>query len=341
MKKGLSYAVIVSCLIGVSAILSLLGCEGKQGPAGPAGPAGADGTALCGTCHSVSTEVKAKIIQWQASGHATGGHFDRNSTSCAICHTSEGFRERLVTGATTTAAVIQNPTPPNCRTCHNIHTNYDESDFNLSYTAPVTLLINGETVDFGEGNLCAMCHQPRPVSPMPVLNGSDVTISSRFGGHHGTQAATLGGTGYFEIQGTEPYTNSSHTTMVTEGCTTCHMADAVGDKSGGHTLKMAYESEGREVQNVAGCKACHSDITSFDVNGVQTDVEELLAELKAKLIKVGIYDESTDLAKPGTWTALQAGAYLNYQMASEDRSEGVHNAKYIKAVLKNSIAALP
>lgn len=340
MKNRQSYGVIVSCLIMGCTILSLVGCEGKEGPAGSAGPAGVDGTAICGTCHNVSTTVKAKIIQWEHSKHATGGNFERNGTSCAICHTSEGFRERLVTGANATAAVIQNPTPPNCRTCHNIHTNYDETDFNLSSSSPVTLMINNETVDIGKGNLCALCHQPRPVSPMPTLNGPDVTITNRFGGHYGIQAATLGGTGYFEFPG-ETYTNSSHTTVVTEGCPTCHMADAYGWQAGGHTMKMSYDYHGTETQNLAGCKSCHSDIKNFDVNGVQTEVEGLLAELKTKLAKVGIYDEAAGLAKAGKWTALQAGAYLNFQMATKDRSEGVHNAKYIKAVLKNTIAALP
>ncbi|MDX1409865.1 MAG: hypothetical protein R3330_17065, partial [Saprospiraceae bacterium] len=110
--------------------LSFVACEGDvgpQGPAGPAGPAGPQGVAgqdgqngaeNCMDCHGSSQLIAAKVFQWENSVHYLGGHYERNATSCAICHTSQGFRERIETGAMETAADIQDPLPQNCYTCH-------------------------------------------------------------------------------------------------------------------------------------------------------------------------------------------------------------------------------
>ena len=70
-------------LIAVSFLI--FGCEGDEGPAGP------EGTASCVQCHNDDTEIVAISAQWDNSTHATGGNFERNSSSCSMCHTSEGF----------------------------------------------------------------------------------------------------------------------------------------------------------------------------------------------------------------------------------------------------------
>ena len=160
----------------------------------------------CGTCHNVSTDIIAKKIQWEASVHVTGGNFERNSNTCAPCHTSEGFREVLATGSNVTENIIKDPTPPNCRTCHNIHTNYYESDYALATVSPFQLRINGETVDIGNGNLCTNCHQPLTPRPLPSVGGGDIIITSAYWGpHHSTQSSILFGTGGYEISVSMPY----------------------------------------------------------------------------------------------------------------------------------------
>jgi len=123
MRNLTAVLAVFAFVILVGGVTIFFGCGGEEGPTGPAG---ADGTALCGTCHNVSTTVLAKQVQWQASVHATGGNSERGgSASCAVCHSSEGFSLAIAGG---TAIGIDNPTQPNCRTCHNIHTNYDETD---------------------------------------------------------------------------------------------------------------------------------------------------------------------------------------------------------------------
>jgi len=333
---------MITALFLVVLMVIFTACEGPQGPEGPAGKDGANGNGTCLDCHNSSTELLAKIMQYDNSVHATGGNFARSSKECAPCHTNEGFIERIASGGQETAADIENPTPPNCRTCHRIHTTFTENDLQLRTKEPVTLWINNKTIDLGEGNLCANCHQPRVPDPMPTIGGPDVEITSPYWGfHHGPQAAILTGQGGFEIAGSSEYKNSAHSLIVKNACVTCHMQNPYGDQAGGHSLNMTYESHGSEKDYTTICQKCHgSGVKDFDINGTQTKVKDLLSQLKAKLVEKGIVDDAKDQIIPGTYSSLLAGAYLNYKMVQEDKSNGVHNAKYTLALLNNTIEAI-
>ncbi|NJD20489.1 MAG: hypothetical protein FIA95_14560, partial [Gemmatimonadetes bacterium] len=211
MRKGWSSIAAAIALLAFAAA-----CEGPTGPAGPAGPAGAAGAAgatgatgpvgpagpagkngqdvnqSCTQCHAGNTKLYAKQLQYENSQHGEGETFFENRASCAACHTHEGFLERIATGAQSASANVNNPTPVNCRTCHQIHKTFSSADYALTTTKPVALwATTGKTVDFGAsvGNLCAQCHQARVISPMPALGGPNVTVtSSRYGTHHGPVA---------------------------------------------------------------------------------------------------------------------------------------------------------
>jgi hypothetical protein len=335
------------------------GPEGPQGPIGETGPTGATGAAgadgsdansTCVDCHDDDTDIKSRSIQWDASTHATGGNFERVSSRgdnvCATCHTHEGFIERMATGNWTTVDEVTNPTPPNCRTCHAIHDTYTEADLDVQYTTAFDLQIDGTTVDFGDGTLCAQCHQPRLPDPMPVSGGADVTITSAYWGvHHGPQGGLLGGAGGYEFPETGSFTYDGPHFHATDtrgnGCPTCHMANPYGAQAGGHTMFMAYSYHGSDVPNTAGCEECHSSAdgwTDFDYASVQTDIAALLVTLKARL-ETDLLLDAGDHVIPGTMTADQAGAVLNYLMILEDRSDGVHNPDYAEALLQNTLAA--
>ncbi len=356
------------------AVFMLSACvEGPEGPAGPqgetgatgatgaAGADGADANSTCVDCHDADTRIKSRQIQWEASTHATGGNFERVSSRgdnvCATCHTHEGFIERMDTGDWTTVEEVTNPTPPNCRTCHAIHDTYTEADLDVQFTTAFDLQIDGTTVDFGDGTLCANCHQPRTPGPPVVVGGGDVTITSAYWGvHHGPQGGILAGAGGYEFTGlTYPTAPHIHGAVATnpDGCVTCHMANPYGDQAGGHTMFMAYQYHGSDEPNLAGCATagCHANTADwetlgylgFDYKNFQTAVLADLAALKTKLLAVGIVT-ADDHAVPGTWTEVQAGALLNYLMVLEDRSNGVHNPSvsgYVSVLLKNTIAALP
>lgn len=309
---------------GVMALTT--GCQG------PEGPSGKDASSTCKECHVSDTYLYGKIFEYDQSVHATGVVYQRaTSADCAGCHSSEGFVARM-NGETVVG--VPNPTPVNCRTCHHIHETYTIADTSLRGLAAVTLhgafTDSTKTYVRGKGTVCMNCHQSRPLAFTPDGSNMINVSSSHWGPHHGTQTNTLLGTGYYEVKGTETYANDYHTTHVADACATCHMYDA------GHTF----------APNVNACNAsgCHDNapLTNFNYNGAQDSVTVWLKQLGAKLVAAGLLkynaDSSATSEVTGTYPADQAGALFNYEGLSDDKSEGVHNFKYVKALLKNSIA---
>jgi hypothetical protein len=293
-------------------------------------------------------DVAAREFQWAASKHANGGDsFEGTRSSCAECHTSEGYIQ-LQTGMTVTAH--DNQSPIGCFACHSPHMN---GDFALRTVAPVTLVSNvtgvsDKTFDYGKGNLCASCHHPRSQSTVLDITKLGATDSftiptSRWDAHHSVQSAVLSGFGGVEIPG-YTYSNSFHTTSPTiksEGCVICHMATAEGDYSGGHTMIIDSDEEGA---NLAGCETsgCH-DASGFslDYNGVQTETKANLDTLKTLLVDAGMLNSTTGLAVSGKKVlAKKAAALWNYKYIENDLSEGVHNTKYTRALLRASISEM-
>jgi hypothetical protein len=323
------------------AMLLASSCEG------PAGVPGADANESCIQCHNDDVVVLAATTQASNSGHQTGTSFERNGTSCAVCHTHQGFLEHLETGEMTTAENISNPLPQGCRTCHKIHENFDESDFELRSTEAVSLSINEVEVDLGaSSNACVTCHQPRVPSPFPVAGGDDLTITSnRWGPHHGTQSTLLYGTGGYEISGSESYQTAGTHSHAGVGCVSCHMSEPFGAFAGGHSFSMSYEYHGSETAHLVSCVGCHNgidDLESFDWNGGSSEVIDLLEQLEAILISQEILNENTGLWNASSGSPLVvspdvAGAMHNFRLVEEDGSHGVHNTKYAKALLQNSI----
>ena len=347
MKKNISIlALLGGFTLLLTGIIILSSCVG---PAGPPGQDGEDANETCMICHNDEVVLLAKKQQTMSSHHLTGGNYGRNHTDCAVCHTHQGFIEAQATGELETANTIFDPAPINCRTCHLIHNNYDETDWDLVTTSAVNLRHGDATVDLGDAdNLCVNCHQSRSLDPMPVVGGGDVTIiSSRWGPHRGPQANTLWGVGGYELTGSESYPDPGSHSHVNAGCSMCHMAAVPygGISAGGHTFNMTYEFHGSESDNINGCVGCHQSVEDFDLNGVQTQVGELLGDLRQLLVDNGLLNEASGLWNassdtPLVVTANQAGAMLNFKTVEEDRSLGLHNPDYVIALLTNSIEAL-
>lgn len=326
-------------------------CEGPAGPPGLDGEDGEDGqdaNETCIVCHNADVVLLAKQQQTMSSHHLTGGNYGRNSTSCAPCHTHQGFIETQASGGTATANSILNPAPINCRTCHLIHNNYDASDWALITTSAVDLQYGNATVDFsGSDNLCVNCHQSRPVNPDPNTGTGDLTITSfRYGPHYGTQGNNVWGAGGYEIAGSKSYPGPGTHPHAGSGCITCHMAEVpyAGVTAGGHTFNMTYGSHGDEDDNINGCVACHSSIEDFDLNGFQTEIEGLMTQIQDVLLANGwLREDGYVNASSGSPLVLnpdQVGAILNYKIIEEDRSLGIHNPVYIEALLTNTLEFL-
>ncbi len=331
-------------LLSIAFFLGVLSmsCEGPAGSAGTDGIDGIDGidgsdgtpgtagNTVCLECHNTTTKTLI-ASDYNESVHAAGGAvgYAGSRNDCAKCHSNEGFIETQHTGHDTTATGFAIPTAIQCETCHDFHKTLDfendGQDYALRTNTAVALLMDegATTLDFGNNsNLCANCHQPRENTPVDDGTGFFEITSKRYGPHHGPQSTIVAGIKGYEISGTETYPSSDHAHKA-GSCTQCHMTDK------DHSMEPS----------LATCNECHSGLTDFDYNGVQTTVTAKLAALESALDAAGLLDASGYFV-PGTYGIDTVGAMYNYKTVQEDRSMGVHNPPYILALLQNSIEAL-
>lgn len=282
----------------------------------------------CTECHNDTTQIAGKEAALSLSLHGTGTSFVRGtSPDCAGCHSGGAFSERIVAGLHPgeVEAGDPNPTRQDCRTCHQIHTSYTGDDYALETTDAVALYaIEGATFDGGEGNLCASCHQPRRDFPEAV-DGMITGITSHWGPHHGPQSAMLLGIGGAGVEGGE---SSLHYREVENTCVTCHMGE-----NANHTFEA----------DQASCLECHEGVENFDINGVQTEVQAMLDELGTLLVAAEVLSETGPDGHPTVTEAPENVAIALYNwiyVAHEDKSLGVHNPTYTKALLQAGLDAM-
>ena len=175
----------------------------------------------------------------------------------------------------------------------------------------------------GTSNTCVNCHQPRGLPP----TSGDVKLSSRFGPHHGPQSTLLEGIQGALIVGSTPYPapkSAKHRSG--SSCVSCHMGKSSDGKNGAHSWHPTPNA----------CTACHTGGAPTSVTGFAAD----MATLQGLLVAKGAYNATTNAFTSNTVPIKVAQAAWNYALLLEDRSNGVHNPTYAKALLKNSIEAL-
>lgn len=323
------------------------GQPGTNGQNGAPGADGADGTAFCLNCHNDNT-MGAIETEWKASVHGSSAvQHDGSFTyeyaglgdsrkACAVCHTQEGFIERIATGKLAVENGLTTVHAIGCESCHNgLHITFDVEndgeDFALRTTQAVNVIIDpGQTINLNskESNLCVNCHQAREGYPEADTLGNFEITSTHWGAHHGPQGNLIvGELGYKFLESTDyPEIGNTSTEHAKAGCVACHMSEATDHPS--HTF----------MPMVGACTECHGEVTDFDIDGVQTEVSGLLVQLEALLEETGVMANGGLVA--GTYPVKIARAYYNYIICEEDRSLGVHNPDYIKALLSNTIEAL-
>jgi len=339
MKRLLPFIFLVGLFSASSLLFTSCTKEGPQGPAGE------DANATCSQCHNFSDDIVAKIFQYDASTHATGALAFENLSSCAACHTSQGFIETIGTGADTTATTISNPAPINCRTCHKIHKTYSIDDWSITTAAAFNLRIDKTiSIDLqggdGSSNLCGRCHQARAVSPW-VTNplGSDSLKASNdlWGPHNGPQVLIFAGKGLFEFD--TPYGNSSHRDNAS--CSSCHMTNAVGNITGGHTWKISNEEVG---DNFSGCnvEGCHKSapVTPVWYADKETAMIAKWNILRDKLLEKNLIDSTNAITYKLKHTQKEFAAVWNFRCFLTDRSNGMHNYRYVSDMLDATTAIL-
>jgi hypothetical protein len=330
-RKLLGLFLLALLALVLAACAGPAGEQGTPGPAGPPGPEGPQGPPgeppaasdlSCTTCHNDTDLITSKVVAWEESNHGMNESYVRGtSASCAGCHSGSAFSEMVAAGLNPGSVESGDPEPTrqDCRTCHAIHTSYTGEDWALETTDPVELYaFEGETFDGGKGNLCATCHQPRRQIDEAVDGQIEVT-STHWGPHHGPQSAMLLGlAGAGEVEGSP----SAHYEMIEDTCVSCHLSN--------HSFEASLES----------CQDCHSGAESFDINGTQTEVQELLDELEEALISKGWLDDEGHPAVTSVPEGEAAALWNWIYIAHEDKSLGVHNPAYTRALLEASLEAL-
>jgi nitrate reductase cytochrome c-type subunit len=339
--------------------------EGPQGPAGEDGINGIDGengTAGCVQCHTSDEDMQVKAHEWEVSGHVTGGHmtgYYASRDGCADCHSSQGFQTVVETGIWDNPAPDR-PLPANCYTCHKIHESYTSEDWAFRVGDEIPLLSSGMSTNQTTANTCVQCHQSRIASPELDISGNEMVsiTSSRYGPHHGPQGNMMAGvsnTGAYELMGSMNYADSDHATDPNTNCVSCHMASGAGSSGdfslGGHSNNVAtgsWDDESRVV-NANGCIECHDQYSdNAGITGFVAERRALnlasLDELKQALMDLGYINESNSVnassSNPLQVTTEHAAAIYNYKFLIEDQSAMIHNPKYSKALLNNSLEAL-
>lgn len=297
---------------------------------------GANGTsvAVCMDCHTDAGSLQI-YLEYAQSHHKDGLYvaYAGGRSSCARCHSKQGYIEFAVTGDV--AENVSYPASIDCATCHQVH----PDTWALRLPGAVTWVADagyGDTsVDFGDNsNNCAGCHQSRRPEPNISNPGDTFEITSvHYGPHHGAMANVLAATFWAEIPGSTPYPAGSGHWDNGATCVSCHMATYT-EGTGGHTW----------WPNIDNCTTCHPGVTDFDINNRQTDTQALLVELRDLLLGLGVIEwvAEDEAYEPvlGTYPMVQAQAFYNWIGLTEDRSLGVHNPRFVEALLSNSIEAL-
>jgi Zn-finger protein len=348
--KLLTFAFVCAILATSCVKEGPAGKDGINGQDGAPGANGADGNVTCLECHNTGM-ITEKEAQFWMSEHSVGAiavDYAGGRASCAPCHSHELFVQTMIYGSV--AGDVTNPSAWKCSTCHGIHEDFEGAqDFALRSNAPIHPNFDPtQTMDLtGNSNLCAICHQSRVPEPSVATPGETFKISStHYGPHHGPQSNVVAGVGFAEIDGSVSYPTSTNKHLEMASCTGCHMAGFEKNdfEVSGKVVKTAQGGHSF-IPSVKACNDCHgTSETNYDYSGVQTEVAALLEEIRDQLVELGVveYLEEDAAYEPivGTYPMIQAQAYFNWIGIEEDRSLGVHNPKYVKALLLNTKQAL-
>jgi len=315
----------------------IAGIDGIDGTDGLNGVDGVDGTASCVACHNESHREPIKTA-FALSQHAEGATvaYAGGRDSCSRCHSNEGY-VNYITGKP--AVAIANPTAISCNTCHNKHSTFDFEndghDYALRNIDPKALDLTDVTyvIDYGNAsNNCISCHQPRSKAPIDADNdGLYLQTNSRFYPHYGGQSTMLEGIqGAIIANGSTAYPvvgSAAHRTGAS--CTACHMGTASENGTkGSHTFAASFSAP--------ICKTCHTTVPT-EVAGLAAD----MATLHDKLFALGlIKEDGSTIVQTTNIPFKTAQALWNYKTVEEDHSQGIHNPKYAKALIKNALEAV-
>lgn len=316
-------------------------CENCHGPAQEHMRAGGDTSKIavnlsagnCSQCHDKQSH-HVKSTEWKTTAHANGYVF--RGGSCGPCHSTAGYINANDPGMNEygdeveiTGSDMEGVT---CAACHDPHS--PGAGAHQLRSIESVELANGFLIEQGgDGLVCMACHKDRYEANDRASQGNTP--------HHGTQSDLLFGQNAIEYGQNLP--SSRHWDVVEDTCAQCHMQetpssvpDYAKNNVGGHTFMLSYNDGTNDtVYLTETCVSCHGEIENFNfggadydldgvVEGVQKEVSDMMAEL-AMMLESAASGDSYNKAN------------YNLAMIEDDGSLGVHNPKYIAALLRSSI----
>ena len=261
----------------------------------------------CGTCHG-EPKRHARFQQWEESGHGdyTLAIERGTNTSCARCHTAQGFIEwvpQLVagnTGSLAAAAITwtaDTAEPVTCVACHDPHavgtTSGEPNNATMRISGDTPMLPSGfKAVGVGRGAQCITCHNSRNGThddSEPLVSNLDRAPHSSAQGD-----VLLGENAYFVTVGAR----SPHS-YIEDTCATCHME--LTDPPAALSYNLAGTNHTFEA-SMAICTECHG---AFTGGTLEDAIHGGLADL-AKAIEEAIAAEIAAQTAAGNTVTLKA-----------------------------------
>ena len=251
---------------------------------------------VCATCHGEPPR-HGRFQQWQTSLH---GNYDlaiseATSTSCARCHTAQGFLAWIDQGDLTkqlqgangnmTAAELAKVVTPDtaepqtCVTCHDPHAQGTTTGLTTNATVRFTdntavLPAGFKATDVGKGAICITCHNTRN-----GVHDDSFPVTSYQAPHAAGQGDVLMGENAYFV----PTERSVHS-FLQDTCVTCHLVEspAPADYSlPGNGTNHAFNA------SIEICSDCHAKTMDGKAlqSGVESRLEALSAQMGAYLMK--------------------------------------------------------